>query len=164
MHKSIVVKHHRPESVFAGRTLIKEKRLEDNEEEKEAMPTSISAIEQCKCSANDGGCFNGQDWYIKMSISVDGEKTWYDMKPDTQPTNATEVLTGIIDIPKYVVDESVDGYIKYKFTQNTRQCSCCDDLFIRLVKPLRGLPSQEEARRVAEAVGAEFINYDGFYF
>ena len=61
------------------------------------MP-SVSAIEQCRCNANDGGCFNGQGVVLRFLISVDGEKTWYDMKPDTQPTDTTRVLTGIIDM------------------------------------------------------------------
>ena len=40
--------------------------------------------------------------YIKISISVDGENIWHELKPKTEPTRGTEILTGIIDIPKYI--------------------------------------------------------------
>ena len=91
---------------------------------------------KCKCKEEDGGCFNKLDWYIKISISVDGD-IWHELKPKTEPTRGTEILTGIIDIPKYIMEQSTDGNLQFKFTQNIKQCICCDDLFIRLVKPLR---------------------------
>ena len=46
-----------------------------------------------------------------------------------------------------------------KFTQNIKQCICCDDLFIRLVKPLQ----EESSYKNNDDEDSQFIGYDGFY-
>ena len=49
--------------------------------------------------------------------------------------------------------------LQFKFTQNIKQCICCDDLFIRLVKPLR----EESSYKNNDDEDSQFIGYDGFY-
>ena len=149
-HKKVYKRHHRPESAFAGKTIIKEAKIPSSH-----IPVTNP---KCKCKEEDGGCFNKLDWYIKISISVDGD-IWHELKPKTEPTRGTEILTGIIDIPKYLMEQSTDGNVQFKFTQNIKQCICCDDLFIRLVKPLR----EESSYKNNDDEDSQFIGYDGFY-
>ena len=74
------------------------------------------------------------------------------------------MFTGVIDLPKYVLEQSVDGNIQFKFTQNIKQCKCCDDLFIRLVKPLQEVPPIDDLEKmVRDKKDFQFISYDGFY-
>ena len=53
----------------------------------------------------------------------------------------------------------IHGNVQFKFTQNIKQCICCDDLFIRLVKPLR----EESSYKNNDDEDSQFIGYDGFY-
>ena len=155
--------------MFAGKTLIKEVNIadekSDNKKEIYKKPSmSINGeLNPCPCAAKDGGCFNELDWFIKFSISVDGENIWYDLKPNTKPVRGTEILTGVIDLPEYILDQSPDGNVQFKFTQNTKQCTCCDDLFIRLVKPMNDAPSKSDVDNMKEEKDFQFISYDGFY-
>ena len=72
-------------------------------------------------------------WQLEVFASLDDGTSWTSLGW-TPPYMGKRTASYDLILPKF--HESGKGLVKYRIQQDTKDCECCDDLFVRYIIPI----------------------------